>query len=135
MCRLTQNSWAKGRNHIKVEPFLRPKVRPFSGPASGRLYFSLNRTHRKKDRMAKLKTSGLTSVRWIKIDMESKKEITNGQKATPKVRPFSVSRSDLNEKTENKRKKTRRIKKVLTKINPVKPVKLKMPKKITSLNQ
>src|SRR3989344_4632130 len=123
MCRLTQNSWAKGRNHIKVEPFLRPKVRPFSGPASGRLYFSLNRTHRKKDRMAKLKTSGLTSVRCIKINIESKKEMTKGQN----LACFLA--------IENNSPKARRIKKVLTKINPVKSVKLKMPKKITSLNQ
>src|SRR3989344_9185229 len=118
MCRLTQNSWAKGKNHNQF------KVRPWGFLRSNLgAYLALNSTHKKKARMAKLKNSGLTSVRWIKIKIESKKEMAKGQN----LACFLA--------IESKRRKARRIKKVLTKINPAKPVKLKMPKKITSLSQ
>src|SRR3989344_2887825 len=96
MCRLTQSNSAKGKNQINHE-----------SPRG--LYFSRNKTNKKKDKMRKLKISGRTSVLEIKIKIESRKETRTGQNLA------------LFLTMENKRAKVPKIKIIFIQIRPVKP--------------
>src|SRR3989344_2138599 len=107
------------------------------------LYFcsclALNSVNRKNAKMTKLNISGLTSVREMNINIESRKDITIGQKPVDN----RLAKSVIHRRTskvgmtcevvnrlltrKNKSKNEYRTTNILSKIRPVNPPKLKTP--------
>src|SRR3989344_3128897 len=110
------------------------------------LYFcsclALNSANRKNAKMTKLNISGLTSVREMNINIESRKDIIIGQNALDAV-DNRLAMSFIHRRTsqvgmtcevvnrlltrKNKSKNEDRTTNILSKIRPVNPPKLKTP--------